>query len=678
MIVMDISQIKLRIETALKQDDRLWDAEKNVLNQILLLDLIDKMDEKVIDMLFQDDDIKHNFFIKIKDAFVFKTNDFKFFMEEHKIDNSFTQYKNRIGLTDGKRFIKDTNDVVLDFPYKDCVLEGGQSTEEGLDSYFEYSDKNGEYEKKQAKRKEIFFNQILAKDEIDRLFDEKALVNWKRFTKDGEQEVSEIKRDENGIIRENMIIKGNNLLALHSLKKQFARKVKLIYIDPPYNTGNDEFIYNDTFNHSTWLTFMRNRLEIAKDLLADDGAIFIQINDIEQAYLKVLCDNIFKRENFHTTICIQMSYLSGVKMAHKDKKLPKIKEYILFYTKARGIRLNPQYIPATWEEALERYNSFVKRYNYSDIECSKWDVIPVSQAMKEAGVDLKDNKAVTNFKINHADSIFRTARNRGADYSTLDPTRFSLIKNPDGSHYFAYKGEDVNFAAEKIISINNKMTPVVPLGDIWSDIGINNLSNEGGIDLRFGKKPEKLLERIINLISTSDDDIIMDFFSGSGTTGAVAHKLNKRYVLIEQLDEHIDKTITRLLNVIQGENSGISKNTKWHGGRDFIYFELAKWNESAKEEILACSSLEALEALFDTLYKKYFLNYNLKIKEFKDRVIKEDSFRKLSLDEQKKMFLTMLDLNQMYVQKTEMADKRFGINTKDQALTTLFYDSNRK
>ena len=126
----------------------------------------------------------------------------------------------------------------------------------------------------------------------------KHLPTGKRYTKDGEQEVTEIKREENGTIKENLIIKGNNLLALHSLKKQFAGKVKLIYIDPPYNTGNDTFTYNDKFNHSSWLTFMKNRLEIARQLLKDNGVIFIQCDDNEQAYLKVLMDEVFGRENF--------------------------------------------------------------------------------------------------------------------------------------------------------------------------------------------------------------------------------------------------------------------------------------------------------------------------------------------------------------------------------------------
>ncbi|MBL7051452.1 hypothetical protein ISS04_04830 [Candidatus Woesearchaeota archaeon] len=312
---MEQAKLKQLIIKVLKADDRLWNEEKTELNQTLLLDLVENTDEKVIDLLLQEKDSREKFFVKIKDVYVFKTNDFRFFMEENKVDNSYTAYKNRIGLTDGKKFLKDTNDVVLDFPYKDCVLEGGQSTEEGTDTYFEYSEKAEQYEEKQGKRKEIFFNSVLAHDEIDRLFDHKALTNWKRFTKDGEQKVKEIKRDEDGTIKENLIIKGNNLLALHSLKKQFAGKVKLIYIDPPYNTKNDGFKYNDNFNRSTWLTFMKNRLEVARDLLSNDGSIYVQIDTKESHYLKVLMDEIFDKENFRSQIIWDTSipYVAGNK-----------------------------------------------------------------------------------------------------------------------------------------------------------------------------------------------------------------------------------------------------------------------------------------------------------------------------------------------------------------------------
>jgi adenine-specific DNA-methyltransferase len=169
--------------------------------------------------------------------------------------------------------LRETSDVVLNFPYKDCILEGGQSTEEGSDVYFEFDVKEGDYVEKKVKRKEVFFNQILARDEIDRLLEPKAFTNIKHFTKDGEEKLNGFTRDENGTIKDNLIIKGNNLLALHSLKQEFRGKVKLIYIDPPYNTGNDSFAYNDNFNHSTWLTFMKNRLEVARELLREDGFI---------------------------------------------------------------------------------------------------------------------------------------------------------------------------------------------------------------------------------------------------------------------------------------------------------------------------------------------------------------------------------------------------------------------
>ena len=317
----------------------------------------------MLQLLLQNKKIREKFFVKIKDVYVFKINDFKFFIEENKIDNSYTQYKNRIGLSDGEEFIKFGNKVVLDFPFKDCVLQGGQTTEEGFDIYFEYEPektkiKNGKkvlepagYRKKQTRRKEIFFNQILAQDEIDRLFEEKAFVNWKRYTKDGVKEVTEIRRDDDGLIRENLVIRGNNLLALHSIKSQFREKVKLIYIDPPYYFKNekdeDAFKYNTNFKLSTWLTFMKNRLEVAKELLKDEGAIFVQINDDGQAYLKILMDEIFGMENFKECISVKTGSESGVNAINvlRGEQLFKVKEHILYYAKnSAKHRFKPIYV----------------------------------------------------------------------------------------------------------------------------------------------------------------------------------------------------------------------------------------------------------------------------------------------------------------------------------------------
>ena len=207
--------------------------------------------------------------------------------------------------------------------------------------------------------------------------------------------------------------------------------------------------------------------------------------------------------------------------------------------------------------------------------------------------------------------------------------------------------------------------------DLWSDINVINSQSVERIGYST-QKPEKLLKRIIES-STLEGDLVLDFFSGSGTTISTAHKMKRQYIGVEQMDYIETLTAERLAKVVEGEQSGISKEVDWQGGNSFIYFELAQWNEKAKAEILACESLGALEKLFESLYERYFLNYNLKVKEFKEKILQEDNFKALSLDEQKKMFLAMLDLNQLYVQESEMADQRFGISAEDQALTKAFY-----
>ena len=699
---MENNKLTSTIIEVLKVDERLWNEDQTELNQTLLLDLIDGIDEKVIGLILQNDSLRDKFFVKIKDAYVFKINDFKFFMEENKIDNSYTKYKNRIGLTDGKKFLKDTNDVVLDFPYKDCVLEGGQSTEEGTDSYFEYEEEKiktvkGEkvteeagYKERQSKRKEIFFNQVLAQDEIDRLFDEKALVNWKRYTKNGEQDIEEIKRDENGFINENLIIKGNNLLALHSLKSQFTGKVKLIYIDPPYNTGSDEFKYNDNFNHSAWLTFMKNRLEEAKKLLRDDGGIYIHIDHHQISYLNVLMDNIFKKENKVQLISVKTASPAGFKTVNPGPI--DVTEYILFYTKKKSsFKFKKGFVPVGYNK---NYNLFLNKAD----NVEEWSFTPIkSKVLSELGFEnekeAKDKYGylwksiygvlLENFAYKNAENIVsirdpHKPTKTVQELMDLSKEKEVVIeyKRDDSSSMFLYKGGALAFYSNKMKNIDGKQEITELLTDFWNHISWAGIANEGGVKLKNGKKPEKLLKQIIEL-ATEEGDIVLDYHLGSGTTCAVAHKMGRQYIGIEQLDYGENDSVIRLQNVINGDQTGISKAVKWQGGRDFLYCELAKWNEQAKDQINDCNSLNELEKLFDTLYEKYFLNYNLKTKEFKEKVIKEDNFKKLSLNEQKRMFLTMLDLNQMYVQKTEMEDTGFGISKEDQKLTTEFYNEER-
>lgn len=621
----------------------------------------------------------------------------------------------------------DRTEVVINFPFKDCILEGGQTTEEGIDTYFEYDEKVTKtqekqgweaetYNKKQDKRKEIFFNEILAQDEIDRLLDEKAFVNWRRYTKNGVEEVEEIKRDKNGLIRENLIIKGNNLLALESLKSQFKGQIKLIYIDPPYyfmdNKDQDSFRYNTNFKLSTWLTFMKNRLEIAKELLKDDGVIFVQIDDDGQAYLKVLMDEIFGQKNYLNTICVKMKNIAGASGGGEDKKLKKNIEFILLYCKDYQFvkSYNPVYEYTEIYDLVQYYRENNISWKYTSVLYYEGDKEYLCSTVDGSGDEIKIYKRINPiFKsvsqiakeeglserevyYKYMDRIFTTAmpqssiRERVLEVIEREEDRLELYsieyipksgKNKGKIYEQFYKGKKLRLVTwlRDVVEKKGDLYYKKDLkGTFWDGINLNNLSKEGNVRFPNGKKPEQLIKDIMKLY-VEKGDIVLDFFLGSGTTAAVAHKMNIQYIGIEQLDYGKEDAVTRLKNVINGDENGISKDEdiNWQGGGDFIYCELAKWNEKAKEEIMNCNSLEELKELFTSLCDKYYLDYNIRVNEFKNKIIEEEEFKKLPLEEQKKMFLTMLDLNQLYVQRTEMEDKKYGISEKDQRLTRMFY-----
>ncbi len=287
----------------------LLDALINRFTKERLETLILQNDEKLLTFMLEDknaNDYKNAFFKTIANSLVFNQ---KALLEclTKELEDSFTRFENKIGLyLQGRpkdRPIKSSELVVLNFPFKDNVLLGNAKDNS-------------------TKSKELFYHEVLHKKEIDTLLHKKALC---RFEMHGEGDLESALKDKNT----NYLIKGNNLIALHSLKKKFAKQVKCIYIDPPYNTGNDSFNYNDNFNHSSWLVFMKNRLEVAREFLSDDGVIFVQCDDNEQAYLKVLMDEIFLRENFVNCIAILSSTPSGVKTAHRIKQ--SLKQKIIYW-----------------------------------------------------------------------------------------------------------------------------------------------------------------------------------------------------------------------------------------------------------------------------------------------------------------------------------------------------------
>lgn len=684
----------LHITQLLKADSRLVDEENDIQINILR-DLVNNLDSQLIELLIADDKVREKFFIKVKDVYIFKQNDFIFYLDSKVLDGSYTQYANRIGLASGGKFLTDSTDYVLDFPYKDCVLEGGQSTEEGNDVYFEYDADANDYVEKTAKRKEIFYNNIIAKDEIDRLLEPKAFQKVVRYDANGGTIPTSFTRDaalnrQRGLpedtITDNLIIKGNNLLALHSLEKEFKGKVKLIYIDPPFNTGSDDFKYNDSFNHSTWLTFMKNRVQVAKNLLCEEGVLCIHVGNEEASYTQVILDDIFKRENYLNHITMSTNAASGFKAT--SAKIFSTANHIYLYAKnVSNCNLNKIFVEKEYDD---NYKYFL--LNPHD-HFSKWKYTTIiEQIANNKNYDdvkmLKSNFSnqeltllIEEFAELNKERVFRTAAVGGG---ALQKRRLTIEKsklekgvvmqhpNEDVDRFYILNGEQIVFWSNTYKEIDGKNVAASTITDVWTDIGFTGIASEGGVKLKNGKKPEHLLKRIIQL-GSNENDIIIDFHLGSGTTAAVAHKLNRQYIGIEQIDNQIKLSKNRLRKVVNGDKSGISKLVNWQGGGSFIYAELAKNNETAKERIAACNSLEDLLQLFEELNTRYFLDYNVRIKDFKENVVKEEVFINLSLARQKELFKRMLDNNQLYVNLSEVEDARYKLSEDAIRLTKDFY-----
>jgi len=682
-------KFKDNLYALLKNDSRLWGEDGKELNQTLLKDLVDKFDEKVIESLLNNSETKKQFFAKIKDAYVFKPNDFKFFLDENKIDNSFTQYANKIGLN-----LNDKNGddkVILNWPFKDCILEGGMTKEDAMDVYFVYDKKTGEWKEEKSKRKEIFFNEVLARDEIDRLEEPKVLCKWERFTANGKEKVQQIKRDSDGTIKENFVIKGNNLLALYSLEKQFTGKVGVVFIDPPYYFKNkkdsDAFGYNPNFKLSAWLTFMKNRIEVVSRLLRDDGIIFIQINDEGEAYLRILMDEVF-HFNFLNKIIVKPNSDYGV--AHEDF-LYSVSENILAFSKV-PVESREKYIyqkltgdSKFFEQYKQLFTTMGDEEVFAELEEGKVGKIKILKHKNYNIESVPIEKRNVEFYKKNIEKIIRTSNSQGAFLQKiykkipekgLFSVEYKPTKGPNAGKLFRYYILDRSTIlwAKNIINGSDDLSKKVIITNLWTDISWEGIAKEGGVKLRNGKKPENLLKRILD-ISSKEGDIVLDYHAGSGTTCAVAHKMGRQWIGIEQLDYSENNPEARMKGVIAGDKTGISKDkdVDWKGGGDFIYVQLAKWNEEAKEKIINAKSFNELVNIFDELYERFFLNYNVRAKDFKEKIIKEQEFKNLDLLRQKEIFVKMLDLNQMYVNFSERNDKKYNLSKEDIALSEEFY-----
>lgn len=655
--------MKQELEKLLEQNKSF--LVEGFINKNKLADLARQYDPELLNILLSKKEIAEHFFSTLDMGIkVFKKDVFLQFLNNKEfLPDSFTAYKTKIGLANGDKYLSENNEVVLNFPYKDCVLEGGQTKED-------------------VKRQEMFFNSTLAPSEINRLLDDKVLTNFKFYDKDGVHEVKEINDTDN------FIIKGNNLISLYSLKKRFAGEVKVIYIDPPYyfdkKKKEDTFKYNSNFKLSTWLTFMKNRLEIARELLSEDGAIFVQIGDDGVAELHMLLKEVFNKNgqnNFINKITIKTKSPSG--FASVNPGVFETAEYILSFAKnKKKWKYNPQFVKSDYDT---NYNFYIvnkdagyqnwKIENIGEYVAKKQGYENKRQAIKELGRSFFDN-LVADFALGNAESVFRyTPINNGAsqdlvklrDKSKREPEVIFFQERDENYDVYVKNGQEIAFYSKKVREINGEFVPSIQLSNIWIDTPYEGIAKEGGVTLKGGKKPEKLIRRIIELAS-NEGDLVLDYHIGSGTTVAVAHKLNRQYIGLEQLDYGDNDSVARLATVINGDKTGISRDVNWRGGGSFIYAELKNDAQDFKNAIVNATKTKELIELFDEAKKSSFLSYRVEPKK-----LKKNDFEQLSLAEQKQILLEIIDNNNLYVNYTEIDDISYHISEHDKKLNHMFY-----
>lgn len=640
----------------LKCDERFFTDDGQLLRNAVY-EVAMHMDAKLIKALFDNEQTRKRFFTDVDGIAVFDKISFGWLINNREfLPDSYTRYKNKIGLINNKgEYISNSNDVELVFPYKDCVLEGGQTKED-------------------QKRSEIFYNETLAPDEVDRLLYPKVFTNCQCYSKNGNTIVKHFDP------KSNLIIRGNNLLGIASLLSRYTGEIQFIYIDPPYNTANDSFKYNDSFKRSTWLTFMKNRLEIALNLLKKTGVIAISINYKELSYLKVLCDSVFGEENYVNTVTVKTATTASFR-AINDCPV-NVSEFILIYAKKKtDAKIKPVYVASDYSED---YGSYIEN---KDDYPENWRIVSVDSVIyaqdgvsswkeykEKYGQNWKEirYKKKAQFCLENCNSIvsLNTMQKpsqeikKAIEYSKKHRGKvFSIGKN------FIYNGRSLAFYSKKLRKIDGTLSPSEILTNIWTDISFLSLGKEGGVNLSNGKKPEKLIKRLFDLF-VDVGDIVMDYHLGTGTTCAVAHKMGLQYIGLEQLDYGNDDCTVRLANVIKGEQGGISKDVNWQGGGSFIYCELAKLNQNFVDAIEKATTDDELSKLYANILETDFISYKVNPKNIDTN---SEDFIKLSIDDKKKLLTELLDKNQLYVNYCDIDDETYKISEEDKAFTKSFY-----
>ena len=587
------------------------------------------LDTTLLDLLASDHMMAKQFFKKTKDYLIFDKVKFqKFILNKDFLPDSYTQFQINIGLSTEEDYIKDDDRVVLNWPYKDCVLEGGQDTED-------------------TKRSEIFWNEALAPDEITRLLKPKVLSGVHKFDEKGVK-VKKIDLSENN----NLIIKGNNLLALHTLKSRYGSRVDVIYIDPPYyfdeNKASDTFSYNSNFKLSTWLTFMKNRLEISRKLLSPKGVIFISTNDEGVYYLKMLCDEVFGNDKYITNFIWKKrsgggNDSEGVAMDH---------EYILCYGNVAGLK------------KLEFNDEQLKKYEFKD---SKFATHGPYSLKNLHDSSLQDSKGLHHDIVCPDGSIlsgkdYQWKCNKETFDERYEDDRIVFQQDKNGKWRVQYKIYLYENKGQLIYDENGRIIQKGIIPNAMLDSVASNSDGTKDLKTLFPEvkkvfsypKPVKLIKHLLKIVDNKNA-IVLDFFAGSGTTAHATLDLNKEdggkrlFVLIEQMDYIETLTVERMKRA--------TKHFNFNSG--FVYLELLELNQMYISRIKKATGNAQLIEIWTEMLEKAFLSYRAS----DSKLLETKTLQKLSETDLKKFLLDAIDNNMLYVPVTEIDDTDYGVDS---------------
>lgn len=621
---------------AVLESDERFVAEDGTFLRNAVYEATLKMDEQLIRLLLTNEETRSRFFVEVDGVRVFDKMGFAWVINNRQfLPDSYTRFKNKIGLADRSEHMLATMGAVeLVFPYKDCILEGGQTRED-------------------QKRQEVFYNETLAPDEVDRLLYPKVFSCAKRYSKDGAEDIADFSD------KDNLIIKGNNLLVISSLLKRYEGRVKCVYIDPPYNpTSNaNTFAYNNSFNRSTWLVFMKTRLQMAKRFLTADGVLIVAIDKNEQPRLQILIEEIFPEydvdcitviHNPRGTIGTNFSYTHEYAIFATPKGKKTICSRTLSESEIEWSPLRNWGGESLRTDAKNCFYPIIvkgeKIIGFGDVSDDTFH--PASQTEKHGDeyyvypIDTKGTERKWRYARQTVESIF--------DLLRVKKTKLG---------YDIELGK--NFGTYKTVWTDSKFDASVNGTQLLKDLVPNTVFS-------YPKSLYTVVECVGSVVKQDKSSIVLDFFGGSGTTGHAVMELNKqdggnrRFILVEQMDYVETDTLVRNLNVLK---EIAPKST-------IAYFQLAKLNQTIVEEIEAAKDDAALSGIYDRMVKSGFISYKVNPADIDAAA---DDYAELLLEDKKRFLMEILDKNLLYVNYCDIDDEEFSISDEDKAFTRSFY-----